>query len=142
MAEGDITIYNAAKKEFGDGDIDWLVDTIKVALVTGYTPNIDTHVDYADISASEVSGTGYTVGGETLTGKTSTVNVTTDLAEFDAANVVWTGLDVGTPSHAIVYKDTGAAPTSLLICYVEITTASNGSNYTIQWGANGVFTIS
>lgn len=140
MAQGDITFYNTAKKKFVDADIDLLVDTIKVALYTGYTPDIDTH-EFIDDVTTEESGTGYTAGGITLASKTTIVNTSTDLVAFDAADVTWTGLDVGTPSHAVIYKDTGVAATSPVICYVEITTASNGGNYTIAWAAGGIFTL-
>lgn len=138
MAEGDITFYNLFKKKLFDNDVDFLADTMKVALVTAYTPNIDTHEFWGDagVSSTEESGTGYVAGGETLGTKATTVNTTTDLVEVDAADVTWTGLDVGTPSHAIIYKDTGTPATSPLMCYMEITTASNGGDYTIQWSTS------
>ena len=140
MAEGDITFYNTAKKKLVDGDIDWLADTIKVALFTGYTPNIDTDEFFDDISTEE-SGTGYTAGGETLGSKTSTVDTGNDRAVIDAADVTWSGLDVGTPSHGVIYKDTGTPGTSALIAHVELGTASNGGDYTIAWNATGIATL-
>lgn len=140
MAAGDIILYNTAKKKFVDGDIDWLVDTIKVALYTGYTPDIDTH-EFINAVTTEESGTGYTAGGITLTSKTTTVNTGTDLVAVDAANVTWSGLDVGTPSHAVIYKDTGTPATSPVICHIELGTASNGGDYTLTFNAGGIFTL-
>ena len=139
MAEGDITVYNAYKTSLFDGDdfADLDTDTIKVALVSGYTPDIDLHDFWDDVSANEVSGTGYTAGGETLT-VTVSQDSTDDEGVFDALDVTWTGLDVGTPSHAIIYKDTGTPSTSPLICYMEIATASNGGDYTISWNTEGI----
>jgi len=142
MAEGDITFYNSYKVDVVAGTIDWDADTIKCALLTGHTPNIDTHDFWDDVSGDEESGTGYTAGGETLTSKTNTEDTTNDQADVDAADVTWSGLDVGTPSHAVIYKDTGTPSTSPLICYVEISTASNGGDYTISWNAGGIFTLS
>lgn len=47
-----------------------LTDTIKYVFVDdSLTPDFDTDEDYADISADEVTGTGYTTGGEALAGK-------------------------------------------------------------------------
>lgn len=141
MAEGDITFYNLAKKKILDGDIDFLADTMKVALYHTYTPNIDTH-EFIDDVTTEESGTGYTAGGETLASKTTTVNTGSDLVAIDAADVTWSGLDVGTPSHAVIYKDTGVAATSPVLCYVELgATASNGGDYTLAWNASGIATL-
>ena len=65
MAQGDGAIYNEFKEELLLGNIDMDGHTFKVMLVTGYTPNIDSHNGYADVSAQEESGTGYTAGGAT-----------------------------------------------------------------------------
>lgn len=124
-----------------EADYDLTADTIKCALVTGYTPNIDTHDFFDDVSGTEESGTGYTAGGATLASKTVTLDTTDDEGVFDADDVVFTGLDVGTPSHAILYKDTGTPATSLLISYIELGVASNGSNYTIAFNAEGVINL-
>lgn len=141
MAQGDIVFYNSAKKKILDNDIDFLADTIKVALVAGYTPNIDTHDNWDDVNSNEESGAGYTAGGITLASKTVTVDTTNDQADIDAADITWSGLDVGTPSHAICYKDSGTPSTSPLIFHMEITTASNGGDYAIAWNAGGIATL-
>ena len=59
--------------------------------------------------------------------------------EVDADDVTWTGLNVGTPSHAILYDDTHASKT--LVAYWEVTTTTNGGNYTLQFGANGILLL-
>ena len=66
MAQGDGVVYNEFKKELLKGLIDLDGHTLKMMLVTGYTPNIDTHNGYSDVSSYEVSGTNYTAGGATL----------------------------------------------------------------------------
>lgn len=139
MAEGDGAIYNNFKEQVMEGAFNLLTDTLKVILVTGHTPDIDAHTGYADVSANEESGTGYTAGGETLASVTVVQDNTNDRGVFDAADVTWTGLDVGTPSHAILYDDTHAS--DLLIAYWEVTTASNGGNYTLQWNASGIILL-
>lgn len=133
--------YNSFKESLLDGTAPDLGDAgvdVKVALVESHTPDVDTHEFWDDVSADEVSGSGYTSGGEELAGKSVTQDDTDDEGVFDADNVTWTGLDVGTPSHAIIYHDTGTPGTSPLIAYMEITTASNGGNYTISWDAEGI----
>lgn len=139
MAQGDGALYNEFKEELLLGNIDMDGHTFKVMLVTGYTPNIDSHNGYSDVSASEETGTGYTAGGATLANKAVTKDTTNDRAKFDADDVTWTGLNVGTPSHAILYDDTHASKT--VVAYWEVTTATNGGNYTLQFGANGVLLL-
>ena len=142
MAEGDGFIYNEFKRGLLAGEYNLAAagDTIKVALVTGYTPNIDTHDDWADVSANEESGTGYTAGGETLGGQAVTEETGSDLGKFDGNDVTWTGLDVGTPSDAVMYDDTHVS--DQLMAYWELTTASNGGDYTLQWAVDGIITLS
>lgn len=140
MAEGDVTIYNSAKQKLGDGSIDWDTDTIKCGLVGGYTPNIDTHTAWSDVSASEIAAANYTAGGVTVTASVS-VNTASDRAEYDSSDPAWTSLGSATISHAIWYKDSGVAATSWLVAYMEITTNSNGGNYTINVNATGLFTL-
>lgn len=138
MAEGDITVYNNYKEAIFNGtapDLD--TDTIKIALVAAHTPDIDLHDFFDDVSADEVAGTGYTAGGETLS-VTVSQDDTDDEGVFDALDVTWTGLDAGTPSHGIIYHDTGTPSTSTLICYIELGTASNGGDYTVSWNAEGI----
>lgn len=77
-------------------------DTDKIALLTSsYSPNYQTHVSYADVKANEVTGGGYTSGGNALTGVTWTG--TSNAATLGAAASTWTDLAV-TCRFAVVYK--------------------------------------
>lgn len=138
MAEGDFTWHNTAKKKFQDGDIDLLVDTLRVTLLNGWTPNIDTDEYWDDISANEISATGYTAGGATLGTKSTAVDTTNDRSEFDAADVTWTSLATATITRAALIHWTGTPSTSTIIGSWEIATNSNGGNYTLQFNAQGV----
>ncbi len=60
------------------------------------------------------------------------------ILQVDCADPAWTGLDVGTPSHMVVYKSTGTSSTSPLICFMVISTPSNGGNYTVNINALGL----
>ena len=140
MAEGDGAIYNNFKEQLMLGTIDLVDDTIKVGLVTGYSPDIDTHDQWSDVSGDEESGTGYSAGGETLANASVTQDDSNNRAVFDGDDVTWTGLNVGTPSHAIMYDDTPSD--NWLIAYWELSTASNGGDYTLQWNAaDGIITL-
>ena len=138
MAEGDITIHNNAKAEFQRGNIDLINDTIRVMLLNGWSPNIDTDDNWDDISVNEVSLTNYTAGGVTLGTKAVSQNNTADRGEFDCADPSWTSLGAGTVTRAAIVKWTGVASTSTIIGSIEIATNPNGANYTLVVDAAGL----
>lgn len=135
-------IYNSFKKKIMDGSIDLDTDTIKVALVTSsYTPNQDLH-DFFDDVTDEVSGTGYSAGGASLANKAVTQDNTNNKGVFDADDVTWSTSTI-TARGAVLYKSTGTASTSALICYIDFGSdkLSAGGNFTIQWNASGILTL-
>jgi len=141
MAEGNGHIYNNFKEQVLLGEIDLGngADTIKVILVTGHSLDIDGDASYADVSGDEEAGAGYNAGGETLADQAISQDNANDRAKFDGTDVTWTGLDVGTPNYAIMYDGTHAS--KYLIGAWEITTASNGGDYTLTWSANGILLL-
>ena len=152
MAEGDGKIYRTFKEDVMAGvhDLDTGGNTIQVMLVTGYTPNTATHNVYTDVNAQEVTGTGYTAKGKTLGSQTvvetgTGTGTSGERGKFSGANITWTGLNIGgasgSPSHAIMFNDTPTTPADPLIAYWEVTTASNGGNYTLQWNASGIIIL-
>jgi hypothetical protein len=142
MAEGDVTFYNSFYVDLMNGVHDLTNDTIKVTLHTSYTPNIDTHGQWSDVSATEYgTGDNYTAGGDTPGSQVVTQDNTDDQGEFDMADPAWTALGPltpATPSHAIVWND--SATNDELICYIELgTTATNGGDYSLALNATGLF---
>jgi hypothetical protein len=130
------------ENQFGSAPINWSSDTIKVALATSsYTPNQDTHDFFNDVT-NEVTGTGYTAGGATLGSKTATYTTGTNTCAFDAADTSWTTSTV-TARFAIVYKSTGTASTSPLICYVDFgaDVVSSGGTFAITWDSAGIWSL-
>lgn len=134
--------YLWAYKHAFNGDIDFVNDTIKIALTTSsYTPNQDTH-DYFDDVTNEVSGTGYTAGGATLATKAINLDTANNTIELDAADVTW-GTSTITARYAVVYKDTGTASTSPLISYIDFGTdeSSVAADFTITFHTDGIVQI-
>jgi hypothetical protein len=124
-------------------EIDFDSDTIKVALLTSsYTPNQDTHDYFNDVSTYEVSGTGYTAGGNTLASKTATYDSGTNVIVLDAADTTWASSTI-TARYAVVYDSTGTASTSALIGYVDFGSdqSSTNGNFTITWDSTGIVRI-
>lgn len=138
MAEGDITVHNNAKAEFGRGNIDLINDTIRVMLLNGWTPNIDTDDNWSDISANEVALANYSAGGQTLSTKTVTQNNTNNRGEFDCDNPVWSNLGSGSVNRGAIVKWTGVASTSTVIGNIELATNPNGQNYELAVNAEGL----
>lgn len=135
-------IYNSFKRDIMNGGIDLDTDTIKVALVTSaYTPNEDTHDNFDDVT-NEVTGTGYTAGGATLASVTVTADTTDNEGVFDAADVTWSTSSI-TARGAVIYKSTGTASTSKLICYLDFVTdkTSSSGDFVIQWGSEGILNL-
>lgn len=150
MAEGDGLIYNNFKEVIMNGVYNLANggDTLKMILVSGHTPNIDAaHSVYADVSGDEYgSGSGYTAGGATLANQATSQDDTNDLGKFDADDVTWSSLGAlspATPSDCILYDDTPTTPQAdPLICSWELgSTATNGGDYTLQFGSGGILTL-
>jgi hypothetical protein len=126
----------------GANVIDWDTDTIKCALATSsYTPDQDTHDFFNDVT-NEITGTGYSAGGVTLTCSAPTYDTATNEIRLDANDAQWTS-STFTAHYAVVYKSTGTASTSPLICYVDFgadQTVTAGT-FTIVWDSTGVAKI-
>ena len=133
-----MAIYNKFKVEVFKG-IDLVNDTIKVALLNNaYSPNVD-HNYFSDVSANEITGTGYTTGGKTLTNPSVAQDDTNDKGVFDADDVTWSNSTI-TARYAVIYKDTGATTTSPLIEYIDFgeDKSSSAENFKITWNVAGI----
>lgn len=128
--------------------IDWPNDTttIKAALSTSvHVPNKD-DTFYDDVGADdlidgELSGTGYTAGGDALGSNTVAYDAANDRVEFDAADASWTAINAGIAAQASVIKHTGTATTSPMFANVDtggFPVTTNGGDLTIQWNAEGI----
>jgi hypothetical protein len=125
-------------------EVDWDSDTIKVALVSSsYTPNQDTHDYWDDVVANEISGTGYTAGGQALASKTITYDSASNVITLDAADTVWSNATV-TARYAVIYDDAGATNSQkVLIGYLDFGSDQSSTNaaFTITWDATGIARI-
>ena len=133
-------VYPTGKSAILKGDVDFLVDTIKVALVsttsdptTNYTYSA-AHDFLDDIAAGAIVSAGVTIG-------TPAVDT---VGGFSGADVVYAAVaspgDGQTGQALIIYKDTGVAATSQLIGYIDTATGlpvtPNGDDITVSWAGN------
>lgn len=144
MATGTFYFYTSYFKKLVDNDLDFATDTIKVALLKDtYTPDVDAHDNYDDISAEESSGTAYSAGGATLASKTTTTDASNNRVACDAADASWAASTIANARYAAIYKDSGTPSTSPLIGYIDFgsTLSTSGTTFSIQFHSNGIFTI-
>ena len=145
MAVGKVTVFDRALTKIGAGVIDLDSNTFKVALlgdgqaIAADFAGASTDARFADLT-DEVTGTGYTAGGETL------ANVTwaraAEIVTFGADSSVWTALDA-TVKFAVIYKN---GVNNDLLAFFDIDEALpagrvvSGSDFTINW-TGGIFTL-
>ena len=130
-------VYPKAKKAILDADIDLLVDTIKIVLCDNSITYNAAHDFLDDIPSGDRVATSAALASKT----------TTDGA-FDAADVTFTALSGSTVTSWILFKDTGTASTSNLIAFFDTVSGGgalsftpNGGDFTLSFGASGIFTI-
>ena len=131
------SVYPKAKKAILDADVDLLADTIKIVLCTSSYTYSTSHDFLDDISA----------GNRVATSSALSSKTTTDGA-FDAADVTFTALTGSTVARWVLFKDTGTESTSALIAYFDTVSGGgalsftpSGGNFTLSFGASGIFTI-
>lgn len=137
MADG---IYLKGIEQMGLGNIDLENDTIKLApMATSYTPSYTTENFWSDISASLASG----ASAITLTSLTFDIDTGNSRVEFDAADVSEAN-QTFTSDKFVIYKDTGVASTSPLICSIAFTEGSIApvdGTFAITVNAEGFFSL-
>ena len=71
-------------------------------------PNFDTHDFRDDVTASEVSGTGYTAGGVAIT--TTDLTLASGVLTYDAADASWSSSTIANAMGAVGYFGRGPVP--------------------------------
>jgi len=148
MAAGPFVLYHVFAEELGKKTLNLsATDVLKVALFTStHTPSASADVSFSALS-NQVSGNGYTAGGNTLAYDSSTRwSETSGVATLDADNSVFTAASGDIVArYAVLYDSTPA--TNNLIGYFLLddtpadVTATDGNTLTIEWNASGILTI-
>ena len=98
------------KEDLFNKEQDLDTDTIKIALYTS-SATLDASTT-AYTATNEVTGTGYSAGGETLANSTVATSGTTAYVDFD--NPEWTGASF-TARGALIYNDTTAGDNAIAV---------------------------
>lgn len=125
-------IYNSCIRDAIVGSIDFDSDTFKMMLVTSsYTPS-KSHSKRSDIT-NEVSGTGYTTGGNSCTATVASVDNVGNDVEISFTVTTWASSTI-TARGGVIYKSRGGSSSAdELVGYVDF-----GSDVS---STNGDFTV-
>ena len=112
-------------------------DAIRVALLDNvHVFDPDDNV-WADVSANEISGTGYTANGALLANQSVTQDDANDKAVFDGDNVSWTTATF-TARFAELYDDTLAGDDLIGSIDFGSDKSVTAGTFTIEWSTDGI----
>lgn len=126
IVQGQTTSFKA---ELYQGVHNLLTDTLKIALYTALADLNENTTVYT--TTNEISGTGYTAGGQTLTGVT--INTSGSIAYVNFSNVVWNPAAF-TTRCALIYNVSKANKSIAVLDFGSDKTATN--TFTITMPAN------
>ena len=121
------------KQALLDGEMDFSSDTAQTFKIALYTSSATLDASTTAYSTTnEVSGTGYSAGGNTLTISTNpTTSGTTAYLSF--SNTTWSTATI-TARGALIYQSGGSNPAVAVLNFVDDKTSTNG-DFTIQFPA-------
>lgn len=139
-----ISAYNHALKKFLNKETDY--STLKVMLLNNsasFTAGNTQLTQVTNAGAHEVSGNGWTAGGETLANVSITVvNTNGAMIDADDVEVAASGGAIGPAYKAVIYDDTDADDSPLFfIDFGEAKQADEGTPFKIAINASGVMRV-
>ena len=129
--------YNHTRRLLGAGEVD--IANLKVLLTQGYTFDAS-ETDTTNAVAAEVSGNGWSQGGEALANATvTTVNTADAMLDADNVSVSIEGGSLGPFDAYVLYDATNDNPL-LHKSFSEIT-KDDGSTMLIEWASDGILRL-
>lgn len=120
-------LCSSFKSELLGGTHDLDTDVIKIALFTSSATLDATTTAYS--TTNEVSGTGYTAGGNTLASAAISLDGTTAIVDF--ADTTWSSATI-TANGALIYNSSKADRAIAVLAFGGDKTSTNG-DFTIQF---------
>jgi hypothetical protein len=121
-------IYGSCVRDILTGDIDFDTHTFK-ALLVGSTYDAvsdetkkDSHAFRSDVT-NEITGTGYTAGGNSCTATVGSLDTTNNRVEVTFSVTNWTSATITSAYGLVIYRNVGTAGTDRLVCYVAFSNA-------------------
>lgn len=122
-------MVSSFKEEILNGTHNLSTDTIKIALYTSSATLDSTTTVYS--TSNEVTGTGYTAGGNTLTGQVVSLDGTTAIVDF--SDTTWTTATI-TARGALIYNSSKSNKAIAVLDFGSDKTSTSG-NFTINFPA-------
>ncbi len=111
-------VYNSFYRDCFVGNINCASDTFKCLLVTSSYTASKAH-DRRDDVTNEVTGTGYSAGGNAASCTVAAVDNTNNDLEINFSITSWTSATI-TARGAVIYKSRGGAASSdELVCFID-----------------------
>lgn len=140
MAAGDLTVFEEAKLALVDGTHDLNTHTFKVMLINNTTVPTAADATPAKADYTEVTGTGYTAGGETMTVSLSEVGGTVTFSFTTNPSWAQNGAGFTDAYYAVCYNDTNVGKEALFFLDMGGPVSQQAGAVSITWGAN-IFTL-
>lgn len=146
MAAGPFTLVNTAIEDMIDQTIDLNSDTFVAVLITAAHAASPTNATWADISASQASGSGYIAGGQVVS--PLTISRTDGVVTVDCpTNPSWNPATVSAKYAYIVRRAGGSLVSGdLILGYMDLNDgggnlSSVAAPFDVTWSPDGLFTI-
>ena len=118
------------KQELMEGVHDFTTHTFKIALYTSSATLGATTTAYS--ATNEVSGTGYTAGGNTLTVTGGAVSTSGTTAYIDFADTTWSSATI-TARGAVIYNSTAAGNPAVAVLDFGADKTSTAGDFTVSF---------
>ncbi len=131
--------FDNALKYLLDGTINLNTDTLKVCLLdNSFTPDMSLDV-YGDLT-HEITGDGYTAGGQALNSKIFSVNGASHLGVMDADDNIWPHLTAINIKYVVLYREASLPADKKLIATWDTGDSQSpvDVNFELKWNAGGI----
>lgn len=129
-------VYDSYMDDLQKGNITPNSDTFYLMLVISYTPNKATDTKRSNVTASEISGTGYTAGGAATTATVS-LDTTNHRSDVTFGSVSWSTATISA-SGGVIYKHRGGASSAdNLVAFVDFggTVSSTAATFSVTFSS-------
>lgn len=108
-------VVNDVKRKAIQSLVDGATALTIMLLDDNHITNIDNQVTIDDVNTNEVTGTGYTAGGQAIANPVAVVDNTNNRGELSFDDITWDASG-GTlaAAYAVLYDDTGTASSSTI----------------------------
>lgn len=135
--------YSAAFNAWLTGSLAFTGGSLMCALTgSEYSPDVDTHDFFSDVTGECAGQTGYTAGGALIGNSSSAYTAGTNTMKFDGDDTSWANSTIQA-RYAVLYwaKSTSALSPLLGVVDFGSTMSTNNGTFQITWAGAGIMTM-